>query len=48
MVELGFGDRDGAFVMIFFHLVPLLFAIVLLLFSLLRFEANFRFSLFGS
>ena len=31
-----------------FHLVLLLFAGVLLLFALLRFEANFLFALFGS
>ena len=48
MVELGFGQQDGPFVVFFLHFVLLLFAGVLFLFALLRFEANFRFALFGS
>jgi hypothetical protein len=48
VVNLRFGERDGPLVGVFFHLMLLLFAVVLLLFALLRFEANFRFSLFGS
>ena len=48
MVNLGFGERDSPLMDVFFHLVLLLFAVVLLLFAFLRFEPNFGFSLFGS
>ena len=43
VVEPGFRQCDGPFVVVFFHLMLLLFAGVLFLFALLRFEANFFF-----
>ena len=36
-IDLGFGEEDVPFMALFFHFVPLLFALG----ALLRFEANF-------
>ena len=43
VIDPGLDEEDGPFFAFFCHLVILLFAVVFLLFALLRFEANFRF-----
>ena len=48
MFHLGFGEQEVHFVILFRHLVLLLFAGVFLAYALLRFEPNFCFALFGS
>jgi len=37
-LDLGFGEGDGPWVQVFFHPMLCLFAVVLLLFALLRFK----------
>jgi hypothetical protein len=48
VIDLGFGEQDLPGMVFFRHLVFLLFAVVVLLRALLRFEPNLDFPLFGS
>ena len=48
MIDFGFGEQNVPFVVFFRHVVLLLFASILLLRALLRFEANLFFLLGGS